>query len=111
MLADGSDCEIWCGRHQNDLAVSDPRLHVIDLDLETDCDLQSLPAPLDLVVHFAAITHARDPERYWNVNFRGTQRLAEAARVRGCRRFVFISTRAGDCGRRRLRRVKAGGRG
>ena len=93
MLAESDDREIWCARHQTELAVSDSRLHMIDLDLETDFDLQSLPAPLDLVVHFAAVTHARDPERYWNVNFRGTQRLAKAARARDCQRFVFISTR------------------
>jgi nucleoside-diphosphate-sugar epimerase len=98
MLVEGDDCEIWCARHQTELATSDPRVHEIDLDLETDFDLQSLPAPLDLVVHFAAVTHARDPERYWKVNFRGTQRLAEAARARSCQRFVFISTRAATAG-------------
>jgi dihydroflavonol-4-reductase len=98
MLADSNDCEVWCARHKTELAVSDPRLHVIDLDLETDFDLQSLPAPLDLVVHFAAVTHARDPERYWNVNFRGTQRLAEGARAQGCQRFVFVSTRCATTG-------------
>jgi dihydroflavonol-4-reductase len=98
MLADGDDCEIWCARHKTEFEVSDPRLRVIDLDLETDFDLQPLPAPLDLVVHFAAVTHARDPERYWNVNFRGTQLLAEAARARGCQRFVFITTRCATAG-------------
>jgi dihydroflavonol-4-reductase len=98
MLATRDDCEIWCARHKTELAVSDPRLHIIELDLESDLDLQSLPAPLDLVVHFAAVTHARDPERYWKVNFRGTQRLVAAARARGCRRFVFISTRCATAG-------------
>lgn len=98
MLAARDDCEIWCARHKTELEVSDPRLQVIDLDLETDFDLQSLPAPLDLVVHSAAITHARDPERYWKVNFRGTQRLAEAARARGCQRFAYLSTRCATAG-------------
>jgi dihydroflavonol-4-reductase len=98
MLAEGGDCEVWCARHESEPAVSDPRLHEIDLDLESDFDLQSLPAPLDLVVHFAAVTHARDPARYWNVNFRGTQRLAEAVRARGCQRFVFVSTRCATAG-------------
>ena len=98
MLAEGGDCEIWCARHKTELAAADPRLRVVDLDLETDFDLQSLPAPLDLVVHFAAVTHARDPERYWKVNLRGTQRLAEAVRARGCQRFVFISTRCATAG-------------
>jgi nucleoside-diphosphate-sugar epimerase len=98
MLAEAGDCEIWCARHESELATSDPRLRVIDLDLETDFDLQSLPAPLDLVVHFAAVTHARNPERYWKLNFRGTQRLAESARAQGCQRFVFISTRCATAG-------------
>ena len=98
MLAARDDCEIWCARHQTELATPDPRLHVIDLGLETDFDLQSLPAPLDLVVHFAAVTHAHDPDRYWKVNLRGTRRLAEAARARGCQRFVFISTRCATAG-------------
>src|SRR5260370_29196109 len=98
MLAGGDNCEIWCVRHKTEFEVSDPGLRVVDLDLETDFDLQSLPAPLDLVVHFAAVTHARDLERYWNVNLRGTQRLAEAARARGCQRFVFISSRCATAG-------------
>ena len=98
MLAAATDCEIWCARYKTELAVSDPRLHLFDLDLESDFDLQSLPAPLDLVVHFAAVTHARDPERYWKVNYRGTQRLAEAARARGCQRFVCLSTRCATAG-------------
>jgi 2-alkyl-3-oxoalkanoate reductase len=98
MLEKGGDCEIWCTRHQTELPTSDPPLHVIDLDLETDFDLQSLPAPLDLVVHFAAVTHARDPDRYWKVNLRGTRHLAEAVRARGCQRFVYVSTRCATAG-------------
>ncbi len=98
MLADGDNCEIWCVRHKTEFEVSDPRLRVVDLDLETDFDLQSLPASLDLVIHFAAVTHARDPKHYGNVNLRGTQRLAKAAHARGCRRFVFISTRCATAG-------------
>lgn len=98
MLAAAADCEIWCARYKTELQVSDPRLHLIDLDLESDFDFESLPAPLDLVVHFAAVTHAREPERYWKVNCRGTQRLAESARARGCRRFVYLSTRCATAG-------------
>ena len=31
-----SDLELWCGRHRKDIPIADPRLHVIDLDLESD---------------------------------------------------------------------------
>ena len=48
---------------------------------------------LDAVVHFAAVTHSRDEQVYWDVNYHGTMRLARSARERGCRRFVFVSTR------------------
>ena len=66
----------------------------IRLNLEGDAlALPEISLPLDLVIHFAGVTHANDPEAYWNVNFRGTMRLARAARALGCRRFVYVSTR------------------
>lgn len=88
------DAEIWCGRHRKDIPLPDPRLHVIDLDLE--CDL-TLPH-FDLVIHFAGVTHADDEQQYWKVNLEGTRRLAEAAYANGCRRFVYISTRCATHG-------------
>lgn len=85
--------EIWCARHQSEVEIADSRIHLIDLDLESEFTLRSLPEPLDIVIHFAGATHARDPQRYRQVNLRGTLRLAEEARALGCRRFVYISTR------------------
>ena len=32
------DVELWCGRHRKDIPLADPRLHVIDLDLESDVE-------------------------------------------------------------------------
>jgi len=90
-----SDLEFWCGRHRKDIPLADPRLHVIDLDLESS-DLSNLD--FDLVIHFAGVTHASDEQEYWNVNLAGTVRLAEAARANGCRRFVYISTRCATHG-------------
>jgi nucleoside-diphosphate-sugar epimerase len=85
-----SDWEFWCGRHRKEVPIVDPRLHVIDLDLETG----SLPqTQFDLVVHFAGVTHASDEQQYWKINLEGTVRLAEAVRRNGCCRFVYISTR------------------
>jgi len=86
-----SDLELWGSRHRKEIPIVDPKLHVIDLDLESDFD-EALPA-FDLVVHFAGVTHASDEQQYWKINLEGTVRLAEALRQSGCRRFVYISTR------------------
>jgi nucleoside-diphosphate-sugar epimerase len=91
------ELEFWCGRHRKDIPLTDPRLHVIDLDLETSGLSETLPR-FDLVIHFAGVTHASDEQEYWNVNLTGTLRLAEAVRANGCRRFVYISTRCATQG-------------
>jgi nucleoside-diphosphate-sugar epimerase len=91
-----SNQELWCGRHRKEIPIVDPRLHVIDLDLESDFN-EALP-PFDLVVHFAGVTHASDEQQYWKINLEGTMRLAEAVRRNGCRRFVYISTRCATPG-------------
>lgn len=91
-----SDAELWCGRHRKDIPLTDQRLHVIDLDLESD--LSGALPPLDMVIHFAGVTHASDEQQYWKVNLEGTVRLAQAARENGCRRFVYISTRCATRG-------------
>jgi UDP-glucose 4-epimerase len=93
MLRSDSYSEIWQGRHERELDNAGQSLRVIPLDLRSAIDLQAIPAPLDLVVHVAGVTHARDPAAYWSVNHQGTLRLAEAARARGCRQFIFVSTR------------------
>lgn len=101
------DAEVWCTRHQTPVAISDARVRVIDLDLADSLNSELLPDAIDLVIHVAGVTHAHDPKLYWNVNLHGTVRLAEAARARGCARFVYISTRcatigAGDYGESKL---------
>src|SRR5215204_1961210 len=93
-----SDLELWCSRHQKDIPLSDPRLHVIDLDLESELNATLSHAHFDLVVHFAGVTHASDEQQYWNVNVEGTVRLSEATRENGCGRFVYISTRCATRG-------------
>ena len=80
------------------MAISDSRVRMFDLDLAEDFDSDLLPEAIDLVIHFAGVTHAHDPEAYRTVNIRGTMRLAELARARGCRRFVYISTRCATPG-------------
>ena len=93
-----SELELWCGRHRKDIPIADPRLHVFDLDLESDLNRTLSHAQFDMVVHFAGVTHAADDEQYWKVNLEGTVRLAEAVRANGCRRFVYISTRCATRG-------------
>ena len=93
-----SDVELWCGRHQKNIPIADPRLQVIDLDLESDLSATLSHASFDLVIHFAGVTHASDEQQYWKVNVGGTVRLAQAARENGCRRFVYISTRCATHG-------------
>lgn len=93
-----NDLEVWCGRHRKDIPLADPRLHVIDLDLESDVSGTLSSVHFDMVIHFAGVTHASDEQQYWNVNLEGTVRLAEATRANGCRRFVYISTRCATRG-------------
>ena len=93
-----SELELWCGRHRKDIPIVDPRLHVIDLDLESDVSETLSRTQFDLVVHFAGVTHASDEQQYWKINHEGTVRLAEAVRRNGCRRFVYISTRCATRG-------------
>ena len=93
------DVELWCGRYRKDIPISDPRLHVIDLDLASDDISEALSQThFDLVVHFAGVTHAADEQQYWKINLEGTTRLARAVHKNGCRRFVCISTRCATRG-------------
>lgn len=100
ILESVDEVEVWCSRHQGEVTISDSRVRVFDLDLAADFDADLLPEAIDLVIHFAGVTHAYDSETYWEVNFRGTERIAEAARARECRRFVYISTRCAAPGAR-----------
>src|SRR4051812_15357659 len=93
-----TNVELWCGRHRKDIPISDPRLHLIDLDLESELSEALSCTQFDLVIHFAGVTHASNEQQYWKVNLEGTVRLAEAARASGCRRFVYISTRCATHG-------------
>ena len=93
-----SDLELWCGRHRKEIPLVDPRLHAIDLDLESDLSGTLSHVRFDEVIHFAGVTHALDEQQYWTINLEGTLRLAEAVRANGCRRFVHISTRCATRG-------------
>src|SRR5258705_3467546 len=65
LVAEG-DVEIWCTRHRNEVSTSSARLRVVDLDLESDESVSSLPTPFDVGLHFAGLTQALDEQKYWN---------------------------------------------
>ncbi len=58
--------------------------HALDVAVK-DCDV---------VVHCAALTKARFPAEYYEINAAATGKLVHAARTNGVRRFVFCSTQA-----------------
>jgi nucleoside-diphosphate-sugar epimerase len=62
--------------------------------LEDGAVLDEACAGIDVVVHLAAVTHARDEDRYRSVNVAGTQRLLDSAIQAGVQRFVFLSSLA-----------------
>lgn len=93
-----TDWELWCARHRTAIPISDPKLHVIELNLESDLSGALSRERFDLVIHFAGVTHASDEQQYWKINVNGTVRLAEATRENGCLRFVYISTRCATRG-------------
>jgi nucleoside-diphosphate-sugar epimerase len=97
-LLSGGDAELWCARHRREIPLTDPNVHVIDLDLDSDLRAALSGVSFDLVIHFAGVTHASDERQYWQTNFEGTLRLAEAVRANGCRDFVYISTRCATQG-------------
>jgi nucleoside-diphosphate-sugar epimerase len=97
-LLSHNDLELWAVRHRKEVPLADPRLHVIDLDLESDLRGTFSGVQFDMVIHFAGVTHASVEQQYWKINLEGTVRLAEAVRENGCRRFVYISTRCATYG-------------
>ena len=97
-LLEKNDLEFWCGRHRRDVPIADPRLHSIDLSLESNLSGTLSDEHFDMVIHFAGVTHAYDEQQYWNVNVDGTARLGRAVHENGCRQFVYISTRCATPG-------------
>ncbi|HSN99038.1 MAG TPA: SDR family NAD(P)-dependent oxidoreductase [Candidatus Nanopelagicales bacterium] len=80
------------------LAAIRPRATVVEGDIldEAALDRAFSAAPIDVVVHLAALAGVRpslrQPARYQRVNVEGTALVAEAALRRGARRVVFASS-------------------
>lgn len=78
--------EAWCAVHRSKVLAASPKVRLFPWD--------TTPAPsVDLLVHFAGLTHSPADGAYWDVNLKGTRRLVDQARAAGCRRMVYISTR------------------
>jgi nucleoside-diphosphate-sugar epimerase len=63
-------------------------------DLGDGASLDAAVEGAEVVLHLAAVTHARRPRDYVETNVHGTQRLLDAAARHGVHRFVHVSTRA-----------------
>ena len=63
-------------------------------DLGDGSTLDAAVHGAEVVLHLAAVTHARRSRDYVETNVLGTQRLLDAAARHGVRRFVHVSTRA-----------------
>ena len=49
---------------------------------------------IDMVLHLAAVTHARNKAEYYKSNFEGTKNLLKVSKELGIKRIIFISSRA-----------------
>src|SRR5205823_2616406 len=70
-----------------------PKLRQCVLNLEDPLSRARALPDVDLLIHFASVTHAKDPDVYHRVNFEGSRRLVEELRRRGCRKVFYVSTR------------------
>ena len=62
------------------------------LDLQNRGGLERACENVDLVVHAAGVTRAKDEATFFRVNTEGTLNLAHAAQRQGVSRFVFVSS-------------------
>ena len=73
------------------------KYHHFQGDLEQPQSLDSLEDQ-DLVLHLAALTHARTHAEYHRVNVQGTENLLEKCRERNVRHFIYCSSRTAVAG-------------
>ena len=85
--------EVWCTVHHRTIRLDHPKLHQRPLDLAGDFTLDPAVSAIDVLVHFASVTHAADPDTYHRVNVEGSLRLIEESRRRGCTQMFYVSTR------------------
>ena len=88
--------EVRCGvrTSSNERWISGLPVERVPLDLAEPEGLPRAVENVDVIVHAAGITRARQTGDYHSVNAEGTRRLAAAAFEAGVRRFVLISSLA-----------------
>src|SRR5262245_44491600 len=85
--------QVSCLVHRRRVALESPKLRLIALDLESRVSLDPALRNVDLLIHFASLTHATNAEAYQVVNVRASLALVEQSRDRGCRQMLYLSTR------------------
>jgi nucleoside-diphosphate-sugar epimerase len=85
--------EIICTVYRRNIALRHPKLRTEPLDLAGPFALDERFDDVELLIHFASVTHASNPGDYRRVNYEGSLHLVEQARLRGCRKMFYLSTR------------------
>jgi nucleoside-diphosphate-sugar epimerase len=67
-------------------------LEKVNLDFNDEASLQKACESVDVVIHNAGITRAKDDSEFFEVNTNATERLAKAAIKAKVSRFIFISS-------------------
>ncbi len=91
--------EVRCGvrTSSNTRWIDRLAVELVSLDLARPKDLPLVVEDVEVIVHAAGITRARQASDYYLINAEGTRRLAAAAAKAGVRSFVLISSLAA-CG-------------
>jgi nucleoside-diphosphate-sugar epimerase len=84
--------EVWCTVHKTQICLSHPKIKLVQADLSGSFDLKAIPSTLDLLIHFAGVTHSHVAKKYWDINHKATLNLVKKVRDLGCRQMVYIST-------------------
>lgn len=91
------DALTYAGNLDNLVGLDQDRHHFVRGDIADPASvLEALPAACDAIINFAAASHVdrsiANATEFLRTNIMGTQVLLDAARARGVRRFVQIST-------------------
>lgn len=86
--------------HKTDISLDFPNKEIVRISLDNISGLEESLRGVDVIIHFAAVTHSSDPKTYFKVNISGTENLVTAAARAGVKKFIFISSRAikTECG-------------
>lgn len=89
-----SGVEIVALVHEKRINAPGAKVTPVSADLLDLAGLENAFKNIDLVVHLAALTHARRPADYFKVNVIGTKNVISACQKNKVPRLIFVSTRA-----------------